>query len=153
MKVAAALLPLFAGCAAISGWMAGEIEEGIPKLRDKLPRTAKIHLADPVNANGYQLHARSRRQVENAFGKAFDAIGVSHSSVTNGCDVAFHVVVDGWEYGDAGFSGIGDRDAVSMSVIVMNRKNNRVLTRSSLFARNLDLLVKRYVETLFEDGK
>lgn len=153
MKVAAALLPLFAGCAAISGWMAGEIEEGIPKLRDRLPRTAKIHLADPVNANGYQLHARSRRQVENAFGKAFDAIGVSHSSVTNGCDVAFHVVVDGWEYGDAGFSGIGDRDAVSMSVTVMNRKNNRVLTRSSLFARNLDLLVKRYVETLFEDGK
>ena len=153
MKVAAALLPLFAGCAAISGWMAGEIEEGIPKLRDRLPRTAKIHLADPVNANGYQLHARSRRQVENAFGKAFDAIGVSHSSVTNGCDIAFHVVVDGWEYGDAGFSGIGDRDAVSMSVTVMNRKNNRVLTRSSLFARNLDLLVKRYVETLFEDGK
>lgn len=153
MKVVAALLPLFAGCAAISSWMAGSIEEGIPKLRDKLPRTAKIYFADPVNANGYQLHARSRKQVQQSFGNALDAMGVSHSSATNGCDIAFHVVVEDWAYGDAGFAGIGDRDAISMSVIVMNRQNNRVLTRASLFARNLDLLVKRYVETLFEDGK
>ena len=49
------------------------------------------------------------------------------------------------------FSGIGDRDAVEMSVVVMRRDTNRVLTRSSLFARNLDLLVKRYVEGLFKD--
>ena len=151
LKFAAALLPLFVGCATVSGWMAGSIEEGIPKLRDKLPRTTKVHFADPVNANGAQLHARSRKQVQNAFGKAFDGLGVSHSAQTNGCDVAFRVVVDSWEYGDAGFAGQGDRDAVTMSVIVMNRKTKRVLTRSSLFARNLDLLVKRYVETLFED--
>ena len=38
-----------------------------------------------------------------------------------------------------------------MSVVVMRRDTNRVLTRSSLFARNLDLLVKRYVEGLFKD--
>ena len=151
LRFATALLPLFAGCAIVSGWMAGSIEEGIPKLRDRLPRTAKVHFADPVNANGAQLHARSRKQVQNAFGKAFDGIGVSHSAQTNGCDVAFHVVVDSWEYGDAGFAGQGNRDAVTMSVIVMNRKTKRVLTRSSLFARNLDLLAKRYVETLFED--
>ena len=147
------LLPLFAGCAAVSGWMAGSIDEGVPKLRDRLPRTAKVHLADPVNANGYQLHARSRRQVERAFGCALDGIGVAHSSRTNGCDIALHVVVDSWEYGDAGFAGLGDRDAVNMSVVVMRQDTKRVLTRSSLFARNLDLLIKRYVETLFEDGK
>ena len=151
VRIAAALLPLVAGCAAISGWMAGSIDEGMPKLRERLPRTTKVYLANPVNANGYQLHARSRKQVQSAFGKAFDAMGVSHSSKTNGCDVAVHVVVEGWEYGDAGFAGIGDRDAISMSVVVMNRRNSRVLTRASLFARNLDLLVKRYVERLFRD--
>lgn len=153
VKAVAALLPLFAGCAPISGWMAGSIDEGIPKLRDRLPRTAKVHLADPVNANGYQLHARSRRQIDHAFGRALDGIGVAHSSRTNGCDIALHVVVDKWEYGDAGFMGQGDRDAITMSVVVMRQDTKRVLTRSSLFARNLDLLVKRYVETLFEDGK
>ena len=151
LKVLLAFLPLFAGCAYLSGWMAGSIDEGIPKLRDKLPRTTKVYLSDPVNANGRPLHARNFKQVSNAFGKALDEIGVSHSAKTNGCDVTFHVIVDSWEYGDAGFSGIGDRDAVEMSVVVMRREPNRVLTRSSLFARNLDLLVKRYVEGLFKD--
>ena len=50
-------------------------------------------------------------------------------------------------------AGQGDRDAVTMSVIVVRQDTKRVLTRASLFARNLDLLIKRYVETLFEDGK
>ena len=153
VKTIAVLLPLFAGCTAISVWMAGSIEEGIPKLRDRLPRTAKVHLADPVNVNGHQLHARSRKQMERAFGRALDGIGVSHSSKTNGCDIALHVVVDRWEYGDAGFAGQGNRDAVTMSVVVMRQDTKRVITRSSLFARNLDLLIKRYVETLFEDGE
>ena len=153
LRLVAALLPLLAGCAVVSGWMAGYIDEGIPKLRNRLPRTSKVYLDSPVNANGTKLHARNSKQVHGAFGKALDGIGVSHSSKTNGCDVSLHVVVDGWEYGDAGFAGIGDRDAVTLSVIVMNRNTNRVLTRSSLFARNLDLLVKRYVEKLFEDEK
>ena len=151
MRFAAALLPLLAGCAAISGWMAGSIEEGIPKLRDKLPRTTKVYFADPVKGNGYALHARNRRQVQNAFGNAFDGLGVSHSTDTNGCDVAMHVSVDDWHYADAGFAGVGDRDEIAMSVILVNRRNNRVLSRTRLSARKLDLLVKRYVQTLFKD--
>ena len=77
LKLLFALLPVLAGCAAISGWMAGSIDEGIPKLRDKLPRTAKIHLPDPVKPNGHALHARNLKLVSNAFGKALDGIGVS----------------------------------------------------------------------------
>ncbi len=148
--VAAAALAV-AGCTTIDGLMAGSINEGIPKLRDKLPRSTKVHFSDPVKGNGYALHARNRLLVQNAFGKAFDGLGVSHSSVTNGCDVTFHVVVDDWHYGDAGFAGFGDRDEVTLSVIVMNRKTSRVLTRSSLVARRLDALVQRYVKTLFKD--
>lgn len=153
VKMLCCLLPVFIGCASISGWMAGTIEEGIPKLRERLPRDSRVYIADPVNANGYQLHARSRKQVENAFGTALDGLRVFHSSKTNGCNIAIHVMVDSWEYGDAGFAGAGDRDAVTMSVVVMNRETKRVLTRSSLFARNLDLLVKQYIDGLFEDGE
>lgn len=153
VRIFAALLPILVGCASMSGWMAGTIEEGIPKLRDRLPRDSRVYLADPVNANGYQLHARSRKQVERAFGKALDGIGVSHSSKTNGCNIAMHVMVDSWEYGDAGFAGAGDRDAVTMSVVVMNRDAKRVITRSSLFARNLDVLVGKYIEGLFEEAE
>lgn len=156
-KIIVLALAAAAGCAAFHDWTSGTIEEGIPKLREKISRSSQVYLADPVNANGYVLHARSRKDVERAFGNALGEIGVSHSFKTNGCDVSVHVVVDSWEYGDAGFSGFGDRDAVTMSVIVTDMKKDRVLTRTSLFARNLDLLVKRYVEGLFEeeedDGK
>lgn len=153
LKTFVAILPILVGCASLHEYMSGTIEEGIPKLRDRLPRTAKVYIADAVNANGYRLHARSRRQVEDAFTAALDGIGVSHSTKTNGCDTAFHVVVDDWQYGDSGFAGDGDRDEVTMSVVVMNRDTERVITRSSLFARNLNVLVRRYVEGLFEDEK
>ena len=45
---------------------------------------------------------------------------------------------------------MGDRDEIALSVIVMNRKTDRVLTRSTLVARSLDPLAKRYVESLFK---
>jgi hypothetical protein len=61
--------------------------------------------------------------------------------------------VDSWEYGDSGFLGSGDRDEVRMSVVLMNAACDRVLTRAMLEARNLDLLVDKYVKTLFEDEK
>lgn len=148
-----AVIPFVLGCASIEGWMAGSITEGIPKMRDKLPRTAKIHFADPVNARGYALHERNRKQVQEAFGRAFDALGVSHSTETNGCSHVINVVVENWEYGDSGFLGNGDRDEISMAVMLQNADTDRVLTRASLYARNLDVLVMKYVKTLFEDEK
>ena len=153
LKALIAFVPFIVGCASVEGWMAGSITEGIPKMRDRLPRTAKIHFADPVNARGYALHERNRKQVQDAFGKAFDALGVSHSTETNGCSHILNVVVENWEYGDAGFLGKGDRDEVSMAVMLQNADTDRVLTRASLYARNLDLLVLKYVKTLFEDEK
>ena len=153
LKALIAIVPVVVGCASIEGWMAGSITEGIPKMRDRLPRTAKIHFADPVNARGYALHERNRKQVQEAFGKAFDALGVSHSTETNGCSHVINVVVENWEYGDAGFLGKGDRDEISMAVMLQNADTDRVLTRASLYARNLDLLVMKYVKTLFEDEK
>lgn len=153
LKLTVALMLLSTGCASFEGWTAGSISEGIPKLRKKLSRTEKVYFADPVNARGYALHERSRKQVQDAFGKAFDGIGVSHSSETNGCTCVIRVVVDSWEYGDSGFLGSGDRDEVLMSVMLMNAARDRVLTRAVLSARNLDLLVDKYVKTLFEDEK
>ena len=153
LKAVIAIVPFIVGCASFEGWMAGTITEGIPKMRDRLPRTVKVHFADPVNVRGCVLHERNRRQVQDAFGKAFDALGVSHSFETNGCSHVLNVVVESWEYGDAGFLGKGDRDEVSMAVMLQNADTDRVLTRASLYARNLDLLVMKYVKTLFEDEK
>ena len=153
LKSIIAVIPLFAGCAAMSGWMAGSITEGVPKLHKKLPRTVKVYFADPVNIRGYALHERSRKQVQDAFGKAFDALGVTHSTETNGCSHTLRVVVERWEYGDSGFLGSGDRNEVFMSVMMQNNDTDRVLARASLSAQNLDVLVLKYLKTLFEDEK
>jgi hypothetical protein len=153
LKAMLAVVPFLVGCASIEGWMAGTISEGIPKMRDRLPRTVKVYFADPVNVRGYVLHERSRKQVQDAFGKAFDALGVSHSLKTNGCTHVLSVVVENWEYADAGFLGEGDRDEVSMAVMLQNADTDRVLTRASLYAKDLDLLVMKYVKTLFVDEK
>jgi hypothetical protein len=153
LKSIIAVIPLFAGCAAMSGWMAGSITEGVPKLHKKLPRTVKVYFADPVNIRGYALHERSRKQVQDAFGKAFDALGVTHSTETNGCSHTLRVVVERWEYGDSGFLGSGDRNEVFMSVMMQNNDTDRVLARASLYAQNLDVLVLKYLKTLFEDEK
>ena len=153
LKSIIAVIPLFAGCAAMSGWMAGSITEGVPKLHKKLPCTVKVYFADPVNIRGYALHERSRKQVQDAFGKAFDALGVTHSTETNGCSHTLRVVVERWEYGDSGFLGSGDRNEVFMSVMMQNNDTDRVLARASLYAQNLDVLVLKYLKTLFEDEK
>ena len=153
LKSIIAVIPLFAGCAAMSGWMAGSITEGVPKLHKKLPRTVKVYFADPVNIRGYALHERSRKQVQDAFGKAFDALGVTHSTETNGCSHTLRVVVERWEYGDSGFLGSGDRNEVFMSVMMQNNNTDRVLARASLYAQNLDVLVLKYLKTLLEDEK
>lgn len=151
LKPIAAVLFLLSGCASFEGWMAGSITEGVPKMRKKLPRTVKVHFADPVNPRGYVLHERNRKQVQDAFGKAFDVLRVQHSTETNGCSHVIRVVVDHWGYGDAGFLGSGDRDSVDMTVMLQDTGTERVLTRASLYARNLDPLVLKYVKTLFED--
>jgi hypothetical protein len=113
----------------------------------------KVYFADPVNIRGYALHERSRKQVQDAFGKAFDALGVTHSTETNGCSHTLRVVVERWEYGDSGFLGSGDRNEVFMSVMMQNNDTDRVLARASLYAQNLDVLVLKYLKTLFEDEK
>jgi hypothetical protein len=149
--VAAALAA--AGCAAMNEWTAGRIDEGIPKLRQRLPRTVKVHFSDPVNTRGVVLHERTRKQVQAAFCKAFDELGVQCSPETNGCTHVISVVVGNWEYSDSGFFGPGDRDEISMAVMLQNAETQRVVSRASLHARNLDLLVIKYVKTLFDDGK
>jgi hypothetical protein len=153
LKTMLVAVVLFSGCATIEEWTAGTITEGIPRMRDKLPRTAKIYFADPVNARGYELHEQNRRRVQDSFGKSLDALGVANSTKTNGCSHVLHVVVDNWQYGDGALFGFGESERVDMSVMLQDVETARVLNRATLSASDLDLLVLRYVRTLFKDGK
>jgi hypothetical protein len=153
LKAFLSAIPLMAGCAALEEWTAGSITQGIPKMRAKIPSGAKVYFADPVNINGYLLHERGRKQVQDAFVRAFSSSGARYSLAPDGCSHAIYVVVERWEYGDGGFLGSGDRDCVDMEVLVRDIKTSRVLTRASLRAKRLDHLVGKYVKSLFENGE
>lgn len=131
-----------AGCA-------GFIDEGMPELRTKFPRSKKVCLAMPLNRSGNLMHERGPEMVREAFVKAFDKRAIPHSLATNGCDIVISVAITGWEYGDAGFSGRGDRDSVSLKVVVQDTKTKFVKARADLYARRLDDLVDKYVGKLF----
>ena len=142
-----ALLLLAGGCAFFSG----SIEEQLPKLRDKLPETSRVYLANPLNPNGGFLYTRNGNLVVNEFRRAFERRGIAvtaaarrgveRSSVraeakTNDCTVAVFSEILSWSYGDAGFSGFGGRDEVVLSVMLMNPATERVTTRARLTIAN-----------------
>ena len=145
---------LFAGLAAFAAGCAmfsGTIEDGIPKLRDKLPVTARIYVACPTGANGLSLHTRNARIVATEFSKAFAARGVVAvtppertgniqdalgKAKAENCDKVLFTRILDWEYGDAGFSGVGGRDEVVLSAVLMDVETERILYRARLYVNN-----------------
>ena len=142
-----AAFALMAGCALFPG----SIEEGLPKLRDKLPETTKVYLPCPLNPRGGFLYTRNANLVVDAFAAALKRRGIASvladkrsgkqpdvlaQARTNGCDVVLFSQIQEWNYGEAGFSGFGGRDEVTLSVMLMDATKERVLTRATLYVRN-----------------
>ena len=129
----------------------GSIEEGLPKLRDKLPETTKVYLPCPLNPCGGYLYTRNAQIVVDEFKAAFARRGIDvvvparrsgknpdviAQAKTNGCDVVLFSQIQEWNYGDAGFSGLGGRDEVTLSVMLMDPVKERVMTRATIYVRN-----------------
>lgn len=172
------MLALVAGCAFFSG----DIEEGMPKLRDKLPESTKVYLANALNPRGGRLYARNGQLVVDEFRAAFKARGISvtvpdrrsgvtvdvlEDARTNGCDVVVFTQVLRWDYGEAGFTGLGGRDEVYLSVLLMRPETQRVVTRANIRVYNgighspaggnddpgesVSPIIRKYVDSLFKD--
>ncbi len=167
----------------------GEIEEGLPKLRDKLPLSTKVYFARPLNRNGAWLYERSEYTVMNAFLTAMTNrnIAVSTPPVPKEIrkrpmtkdelfetakklkqDVVLFVQIVKWEYGDAGFSGFGGRDDVTMSVMWIDPVKDRVVTRSRVKVVNsvgkspfgggsadesVSPIIQKYIDRIFDVPK
>ena len=173
-------LPLSAGCVLFPG----TIEEGLPKLRDKLPETTKVYLASPLNPRGGFLYTRNAQLVVDEFKGAIEHRGISVTvpkkrsgkpsdvfgkARTNGCDVVVFTQILSWNYGEAGFTGIGGRDEVTLSVMLMDPVKERVLTRATIRVSNgigrsrfggedepsrvVAPIIGKYVDSLFPERK
>ena len=177
---------LFAAVAAAAGcaMFPGSIEEGLPKLRDKLPETTRVYLPRPLNPRGGFLYTRNAQIVTDEFRKAFESRGISVAmpdrrsgkqpeiyaqAKTNKCDVVLITQILEWNYGEAGFSGIGGRDEVTLSTMLVDPNLDRVLTRATIFIRNgigrsspggndnpnetVAPIIRKYVDSLFVEKK
>ena len=176
----AVLLALATGCV----FFPGSIEEGLPKLRDKLPETTKVYLPRPLNPRGGFLYTRNAQVVANEFKAAFEKRGISVTmpdkrsketsdimaqAKTNKCDVVLVTQILEWNYGDAGFSGFGGRDEVTLSTMLMDPVLERVLTRATIQVNNgigrspaggndspsvaVAPIIEKYVNSLFQEKK
>ncbi len=179
------------GLIFLSGCMMspGEIEEGLPKLRDKLPVSTKVYFARPLNRNGAWLYERSEWTVMNAFRTAMTNRNITVTTppvpkkkrkrpMTRDelfktarklkQDVVLFVQIVKWEYGDAGFSGFGGRDDVTMSVMWINPNTERVVTRSNVKVINsvgkspfggasadesVSPIIQKYIDQIFDVKK
>jgi hypothetical protein len=144
-----AALALVAGCVLFPG----SIEEGLPKLRDKLPETTRVYLPSPLNPNGGFLYTRNAQVVAGEFKAAFEKRGISVAmpdkrsketqtldimaqAKTNKCDVVLVTQILEWNYGDTGFTGFGGRDEVTLSTMLLDPVLERVLTRATIRVYN-----------------
>ena len=171
---------LVAGCVLLPG----SIEEGLPKLRDKLPETTRVYLPNPLNPHGGFLYTRNAQVVAGEFKAAFEKRGISVTmpdkrskqtpdviaqAKTNKCDVVLVTRIIEWNYGDAGFTGIGGRDEVTISTMLMDPVLERVLTRATIRVSNgigrsppggndapnvaVAPIIEKYVNSLFPEKK
>ena len=169
-----------AGCALFPG----TIEEGLPKLREKLPETTRVYLPRPLNPRGGYLYTRNAQIVADEFKRAFERRGIAvvmderrtkdpHAAPglarTNACDVVLYTQIVKWDYGEAGFSGIGGRDEVTLDVMLMDAARQRVLTRAKIYINNgigrsspggnddpaaaVAPIISKYVDSLFPERK
>lgn len=142
-----ALLLLMAGCVLFPG----TIEEQLPKLRDKLPESTRVYIPNPLNPQGGFLYTRNAQVIVDEFRHAFAARGISvhipdrrsgsrrsvaEDAMTNKCDVVLFTNIESWEYGEAGFSGFGGRDEVTLSVVLADPARDRILSRSRIYVAN-----------------
>ncbi len=173
-------LAVASGCALFPG----SIEEGLPKLRDRLPETTKVYLPRPLNPRGGFMYTRNAQIVTDEFKAAFEKRGISVTmpekrsgkqidiyaqAKTNKCDVVLITQIVEWNYGEAGFSGIGGRDEVTLSTMLIDPNLDRVLTRATIFVRNgigrsrpggnddpketVAPIIQKYVDSLFVEKK
>ncbi len=126
-----AILLFVLGC-----WTPGDIQEHLPKHRDKFPAET-VFFVD-----------KTEPRVTNALVDALKARGFKVTWDRALASVALETRVQAWEYNDAGFSGFRSRDDMSLVITVTDRKTKLVRARSHVEVRSDFRILEKYVKTL-----
>ncbi len=143
----------FVAAAVLCGCMTrGSIEEHPPKVVDKLPATTRTFVSTDDKPGARTPYERRARSLAAALSGALSDHGVAVAADEKSADVAVRLQIVSWEYNDAGFSGFGDRDDVTVSLVVKNLKTKRVVSRATVRVSSDMRIFKKYVERIWQDG-
>ena len=126
-----AILLFVLGC-----WTPGDIQENLPKHRNKLPSDTVFF----VN--------KTEPRVMRALVDALKARGFKVTEDRALSKVAIETKVESWEYNDAGFSGFYDRDEMTLAITLRQVATEYVLARHTVIVRSDFRILKKYVDGL-----
>ena len=117
-------------------WTPGDIQEHLPKHRDKFP-AATVFFVD-----------KTEPRVTKALVEALKARGFKVTEDRAQATVAIETKVKAWEYNDAGFSGFYDRDEMTLAILLRQTATGFVLARHTVTVRSDFRILAKYVDGL-----
>ena len=126
-----ALLLFVLGC-----WTPGEIQENLPKHRNKLAKETVIFVD------------KTEPRVMSALSDALKARGFKVTEDRSLAKVEIRTKVVSWEYNDAGFSGFYDRDEMTLSITLEQPSTGFILARHTVMVRSDFRILAKYVDEL-----
>ena len=131
------LTALFAVLLFVLGcWTPGEIQENLPKHRNKFP-AGTVFFVD-----------KTEPRVTRALVEALKARGFKVTENRAQATVAIETKVKAWEYNDAGFSGFYDRDEMTLAISLRRVATGFILARHTVTVKSDFRILRKYVDEL-----
>ena len=121
---------------ALGCWTPGEIQENLPKHRNKLP-SGTVFFVD-----------KTEPRVTKALVEALKDRGFKVTEDPAQATVAIETKVQAWEYNDAGFSGFYDRDEMTLAISLRQVATGFILARHTVSVRSDFRILRKYVDEL-----
>ena len=121
---------------ALGCWTPGEIQENLPKHRNKLPADT-VFFVD-----------KTEPRVEKALVEGLKARGFKVTEDRSHAAVVIETKVQAWEYNDAGFSGFYDRDEMTLAISLRQVATGFILARHTVTVKSDFRIIRKYVDEL-----
>ena len=145
-----AAFALFAGC-NLPFFVPGGYNEGMPRLYEPIKAGASVWVVRPESPAEKSIYARKEHRLVDEFEKAFEVHGAKRPEKKEDAAVVVEIKVLSWEYNDAGFSGLRDRDHLALSVTLSDPKTKLILQRANVHIASDFRIIGKYVDSLYKE--
>ena len=121
---------------ALGCWTPGEIQENLPKHRNKLPAETVFFVDN------------TEPRVKDTLVAALKDRGFKVTEDRKLATVAIETKVKAWEYNDAGFSGFYDRDEMTLAISLRQVATGFILARHTVTVKSDFRILRKYVDGL-----